>query len=81
MYNVASVFTILVFVGPPHLFASGACTDNHNSCSYWAGIGECSKNPLWMLDNCPVSCKVCSGVPGESGLSKGCCCGNAFAMA
>lgn len=63
MYNVASVFTVLVFIGPPHLFASGACTDNHNSCSDWAGIGECSKNPLWMLDNCPVSCKVCSGVP------------------
>jgi len=35
------------------------CTDNHRNCSYWAGRGECKKNPRWMLVNCKKSCRVC----------------------
>jgi len=30
--------------------------DNHDSCSYWASIGECAKNPGYMLVNCKKSC-------------------------
>ena len=47
------------------MFFSGACIDNHNKCSFWANNGECTKNPLWMLQKCPKSCQVCSGVPGK----------------
>lgn len=39
--------------------AGVTCTDKHTSCSYWAGIGECDKNPVYMLPFCPVSCTVC----------------------
>lgn len=37
------------------------CHDNHNNCQYWASIGECSKNPGYMLHNCKRSCGQCSG--------------------
>ncbi len=26
------------------------------NCVYWAGIGECTKNPNYMLPNCPEHC-------------------------
>jgi glutathione peroxidase len=30
--------------------------DKHQSCKYWASIGECESNPNYMLANCPVAC-------------------------
>lgn len=30
--------------------------DNHDSCEFWASIGECAKNPNYMLDNCADAC-------------------------
>ena len=55
---------------------SDACVDKHNRCSGWANSGECKNNPLWMLQNCPKSCQVCLGVPGEwsSNLCTCYCC-------
>eukprot|EP00112_Aurelia_sp_Birch-Aquarium-sp1_P008322 Seg1913.8 transcript_id=Seg1913.8/GoldUCD/mRNA.D3Y31 product="DNA repair protein RAD50" protein_id=Seg1913.8/GoldUCD/D3Y31 len=38
------------------------CKDHDNSCPYWAKIGECHKNHLWMLRSC---CKSCSGSMGQ----------------
>ncbi|RCN30198.1 shTK domain protein, partial [Ancylostoma caninum] len=35
------------------------CCDKHPSCASWARRGECSKNPKWMLPNCPLSCHNC----------------------
>jgi hypothetical protein len=32
------------------------------SCPYWAGIGECSNNPAFMLVYCKKSCnETCGG--------------------
>ena len=31
--------------------------DMNPNCPYWAGIGECNRNPDWMLLNCIPSCK------------------------
>ncbi|XP_022805617.1 multiple epidermal growth factor-like domains protein 10 [Stylophora pistillata] len=34
------------------------CTIDRNSgCERWAAVGECEKNPVWMIPNCCVSCK------------------------
>lgn len=41
----------------------GADVDNHDSCSYWASIGECSKNPGYMLENCKKSCNALDAEP------------------
>merc|ERR1719300_763056 len=38
------------------------CLDKHSSCSYWAGIDECNRNPGYMLTNCRRSCNQCSTV-------------------
>ncbi|PIK56723.1 putative zinc metalloproteinase nas-13-like [Apostichopus japonicus] len=35
------------------------CEETHPNCSAWAARGECSRNPAWMLPNCPVSCQQC----------------------
>eukprot|EP00794_Sanderia_malayensis_P006292 gene6292-7014_t len=32
------------------------CKDRHSKCAYWAGIGECKRNPGYMLRNCQISC-------------------------
>jgi hypothetical protein len=33
-----------------------ALDDNHESCEYWASVGECDINPNYMLENCALSC-------------------------
>mmetsp|Transcript_11914 Transcript_11914/g.24698 ORF Transcript_11914/g.24698 Transcript_11914/m.24698 type:complete len:155 (-) Transcript_11914:367-831(-) len=38
---------------------SEPCVDENESCSGWAGIGECSANPSWMLVHCQRSCGQC----------------------
>ena len=35
------------------------CVDTHENCKFWAELGECGKNPNYMLTNCAVSCNSC----------------------
>jgi len=46
-------------------WAKGSCEDDTQyaaSCPYWAGIGECSKSPAFMLVQCKKSCNEnCGG--------------------
>lgn len=35
------------------------CQNNHRFCDYWSKLGECNKNPSWMLVNCKKSCNQC----------------------
>ncbi|OVA04395.1 Metridin-like ShK toxin [Macleaya cordata] len=43
----------------------GHCTDDNDRCEQWAALGECTKNPEYMLGSpdlpgsCRRSCKVC----------------------
>ncbi|KAL8578341.1 hypothetical protein ACOMHN_031715 [Nucella lapillus] len=41
------------------------CKDTESSCAYWAGIGECRKNPDYMSGNCAKSCGICKGMDGK----------------
>ena len=36
-------------------------TDQNNNCGYWASVGECSRNPGYMLYNCIKSCNRING--------------------
>jgi glutathione peroxidase-family protein len=37
--------------------AGVVAVDQHESCSYWASLGECNANPNYMLTNCAKSCE------------------------
>ena len=41
------------------LFSDELCEDKNTQCSYWAGIGQCSENPNYMLHKCAKSCEQC----------------------
>merc|ERR1719401_3312019 len=43
--------------------ASGghACADDHDDCPAWRDLGECDRNPGYMLKSCRWSCQVCDG--------------------
>ena len=52
--------------------ATAACEDRADAsvgpegmamCPYWAGIGECAKNPEYMRAECAKSCDVCATEP------------------
>ena len=55
------------FEKPIKKFESGGgdCADLNENCSRWARVGECEKNPLYMVGNgdvkgyCMKSCNVC----------------------
>lgn len=38
----------------------GECKDSHESCMYWASVGECDANPRWMHPNCKEACGKCT---------------------
>ena len=35
------------------------CTNNEELCAFWAALGECSKNPEFMSQQCCPSCRNC----------------------
>ena len=37
------------------------CADTMPECANWASIGECEKNPKFMLQGCATSCGSCEG--------------------
>ena len=46
--------------GEDHTCSAGSdCIDTANDCTELARNGECQSNQLWMLTNCPFSCKHC----------------------
>lgn len=38
------------------------CKDSNDACLAWSQQNECSKNPLFMLKECPLSCRKCTGI-------------------
>jgi hypothetical protein len=36
------------------------CKDTHVDCGLWAEVGECDKNPSFMITGCPRSCETCA---------------------
>ncbi|KAL8578343.1 hypothetical protein ACOMHN_031717 [Nucella lapillus] len=41
------------------------CKDTNAMCAYWAGMGECRKNPGYMSKSCAKSCGNCEGMDGK----------------
>ncbi|KAL7504832.1 hypothetical protein ACHAXN_002383 [Cyclotella atomus] len=36
------------------------CTNKHHLCVYWASIGECESNPVFMEQECILACQMCA---------------------
>ena len=36
------------------------CDDTHQNCPSWKEAGECTRNPHYMHENCPVACGACT---------------------
>ncbi|WVZ60924.1 hypothetical protein U9M48_010880, partial [Paspalum notatum var. saurae] len=53
------------FDNPPNVKMDAPCSDDNELCPKWAAIGECHKNPTYMvgtkdtLGNCRKSCGLC----------------------
>ena len=39
------------------------CVDSDAQCPEWASQGECEFNPIWMKENCRLSCNTCETDP------------------
>merc|ERR1712174_106623 len=37
-----------------------SCFDLSGHCSFWEKQNECSKNPVFMREQCALTCKICS---------------------
>uniref|UniRef100_A0A0L8HE40 ShKT domain-containing protein n=1 Tax=Octopus bimaculoides TaxID=37653 RepID=A0A0L8HE40_OCTBM len=54
-----------VVIEPPNPVVFGHCLDQNEKCSYWAFIGECAKNPIYMHSNCKKSCWLCGSTNSD----------------
>ncbi|KAG2423790.1 hypothetical protein HXX76_015066 [Chlamydomonas incerta] len=54
---------------PPPPPPPPACSDQNSNCAYWAGIGECWKNPNYMLQSCKPSCGSCGAAGNSASVS------------
>ena len=45
--------------GTPREVSLSQCADRHDQCKGFASVGECERNPGWMVINCPRSCDSC----------------------
>ena len=46
-------------LGKPPDVSVNDCNDRSERCVRFAEVGDCTKNPGWMIVNCPVSCNAC----------------------
>lgn len=56
-------FSIAALVSSPWMGVAQAaadCLDMDENCEYWASVGECTKNSLYMRQECRKSCHLCN---------------------
>lgn len=62
------------FVDSPTDSPDALCDDNNLECPQWKNLGECTKNPAYMLAYCKLSCGVCrkEGLGADFGVVQIC---------
>lgn len=48
-----------VFKEPRYHAVKNTCLNQNGACTFWATIGECEKNPAYMLLQCSPACQSC----------------------
>ena len=44
------------------------CADHRDECDSWKNMGECDKNPNYMIAMCATSCGKCSDSVKKTGM-------------
>ena len=52
-------FTKEVLALPEYEYARSRCKNKNELCAFWAALGECESNRVFMLSNCPAACQFC----------------------
>jgi len=55
------VVTVMLFISSCYGQGGNTCTDVAEYCQYWKTLGECKNNPIYMIQECPSTCKTCDG--------------------
>lgn len=50
---------VQVFANPIYKDIRAECKNQHESCAFWAALGECEANPSYMTLQCAPSCFTC----------------------
>mmetsp|Transcript_52385 Transcript_52385/g.126783 ORF Transcript_52385/g.126783 Transcript_52385/m.126783 type:complete len:186 (+) Transcript_52385:157-714(+) len=48
-----------VLAFPEYSYARSRCKNSNELCAFWASVGECETNRVFMLSNCPAACRFC----------------------
>jgi len=48
-----------VFSMPEYASVRTKCRNRSELCTYWAAIGECETNRIFMIPNCAPACRLC----------------------
>ena len=56
---VHKYMTKTVFVDPLYKDVRDTCKNQEERCTFWASIGECEKNPSYMITSCGPACFAC----------------------
>jgi len=42
------------------------CTNKDKLCSFWASMGSCDESYYYMIDHCPLACRLCDELKNET---------------
>ncbi|EEC48898.1 predicted protein [Phaeodactylum tricornutum CCAP 1055/1] len=48
-----------IFSNPEYKEVRSECWNTNELCGFWAAIGECESNRVFMLPNCAAACRFC----------------------
>jgi prolyl 4-hydroxylase len=57
--SMRKYMTETVRVDKKYKHVKNICRNQHESCTFWATLGECDKNPAYMSINCAPVCQTC----------------------
>ncbi|KAL7520793.1 hypothetical protein ACHAWX_006181 [Stephanocyclus meneghinianus] len=59
MLEMISYFDHEVMSRSEYEHVRGSCRNDHELCAFWASVGECESNRVFMLQNCAAACRLC----------------------